>query len=92
MLPSELQELLPELSREEFADYWSFLRYKDWEHGPGTVKDWQRSKRKGKFARLVDSRRRKLFSPGKYHAASPTGVYLNKNFVNGWRGINPVNP
>lgn len=92
MLISKLEELVPQLGREELADYHCFLRYNDWEHSPSTLKDWQRSKRKGKFGRLLDRQRRRKFGPGKYYAASPTGVYLNKNFVKGWRGVNPVNP
>lgn len=92
MLIHKLEELLPQLSRDELADYHSFLRYNDWEHSETCFRDWQKSKRKGKFCKLIDRRRRRLFGPGKYYAASPTGVYLNKNFVKGWRGANPRNP
>lgn len=53
---------------------------------------WMKSKRRGKWCDVFDRKRRKLFSPGRFWADSPSGVYLNKNYVKGWRGVNPVNP
>lgn len=55
-------------------------------------RDWSKSKRIGKHRGILDRRRRKTFGPGRYHASSSAGVFLNKNFVKGWRGINPRQP
>ena len=65
------------------ADYYAFLRYEDLEDSVTAQAKYARSKRKGKFQRLVDARRRREFSPGRYYATSPTGFYLNRNFVKG---------
>lgn len=75
------------------CDYHYWLRLRD--QGVGDDRAtlrlaWSRSKRRGQHQRLVDRRRRRLFSPGRYHASSPSGFYLNKHFVQGWRGVNPV--
>jgi len=92
--------------REKFADDWRgladfycYLR-KD---GFGTddfyrdflevlYAQWSRSRRRGKHSRPLDRERRSKFGPGKFWADSSAGVYLNKRFVKGWRGINPENP
>ena len=58
--------------------------------------DWKKSTVRGtwcaKMDRSRDRKRRKDFGPGKYWAPTSAGVFLNKNFVKGWRGINPANP
>lgn len=54
--------------------------------------DWSRSKRRGKHCGILDRKRRKEFGPGRYHAATCAGLYLNKRFVKGWGGVNPDNP
>lgn len=54
--------------------------------------DWKKSKRRGKWCDILDRKRRRDFGPGRFWAPASAGVHLNKNFVKGWRGINPVNP
>ena len=54
--------------------------------------EWSRSKRRGKHTAIMDRKRREKFGPGRYWAATSSGVFLNKQFVKGWRGINPSNP
>ena len=81
------------------SDFQFFLRYQ----GFGTDsfdlaglesmrKDWLKSRRRGKFARLVRQRARRELGPGRFWAWLPAGVYLNREFVKGWRGVNPRNP
>lgn len=57
---------------------------------------WNKSAAKGKWCEKTDRKRnrerRQQFGPGKYWAPTSTGVHLNKNFVKGWRGVNPKNP
>lgn len=77
------------------ADYFIWLRLRDL--GPEDDNErlrlaWSKSKRRGNHQQILDRRRRKMFGPGKYYAATSAGVFLNKNFVKGWRGINPKNP
>lgn len=81
------------------GDYAAWLRLKDlsWCELDRTQLDryfqqWTKSKRKGKHQRVVDRRRRDAFGPGRFWAPTSAGVFLNKNFVKGWGGINPVNP
>jgi hypothetical protein len=80
-------------------DFYYFLRCKDFSPDDFSDDDlqrlkldWERSKKKGKFERIYQRKRRQEFGPGKFHAATSTGVFLNKNFVKGWRGINPKLP
>ena len=81
------------------SDFYYFLRNRGlgkddfkYEQLGHIFKDWVKSKKRGRFEKIHDVKRRQEFGPGKYWAASPAGVHLNKNFVKGWRGINPVNP
>ena len=53
---------------------------------------WSKSKRIGKHQQIMDRRRRKTFGPGRYHASTPAGVFLNRSFVKGWGGVNPRRP
>lgn len=73
--------------------YWLRLKGLSIEDDSATLRlMYSKSKRIGQHERLYDIRRRKTFGPGKYHASTTIGVYTNKNFVKGWRGVNPVNP
>lgn len=80
-------------------DFQIWLRLKDCSHLDFDrnvldrfFKEWSRSKRRGKHRGIMDRRRRKEFGPGRFYAATSAGVFLNKKFVKGWRGINPENP
>jgi hypothetical protein len=88
---------------KEESDFVAYLRWSDYEPDNVTVRRielaydrWLVSKSKGnweaKFRRKRDRERRASFGPGRFHAASSSGVFLNKNFVKGWGGINPVRP
>lgn len=95
-VPSKPPELdLENLGARDLADYHAWLRLRDLspeDDKPRLRHLWSQSKRRGKHALLLDRKRRRMFGPGKFYAASPTGWYLNKNFVKGWGGVNPVNP
>lgn len=54
--------------------------------------DWTKSRRRGKHRQIMNARRRRDFGPGRFWAATSSGVFLNKQFVKGWRGINPAQP
>jgi len=80
-------------------DFYYFLRCKDLSADELSEvwlkrleQEWQRSKKKGRYEDIFARKRRQMFGPGRFHAASSAGVYLNKNFVKGWRGINPSQP
>ena len=80
------------------SDFYCWLRH----YGLGTdcepellekyFKEWSRSGRRGRWCQTIDRKRRQAFGPGKFYAASPSGVHLNQNFVQGWRGVNPKRP
>lgn len=103
MTPAEWDKFKDEMFIEEFAgqadDFQIWFRLKDCcplDYSRDSLeryfKEWSRSKRRGKHRDILDRKRRKKFGPGKFHAATSAGVFLNKNFVKGWRGINPKNP
>ena len=54
--------------------------------------EWSRTWRRGRHTEQLDRSRRRKFGPGKYWAPTAGGVFLNKQFVKGWRGINPARP
>lgn len=81
------------------SDFYAWLRLRDCcplDYDVPTLtrycREWSRSGRRGRHDRALDRRRRRQFGPGKYWAPTSAGVYLNKQFVKGWRGINPANP
>ena len=77
------------------SDYYWFLLYHDLgpeDDSERLRQDYARSRRKGKFEDIVRRKRRQKNSPGRYYASSIAGMYLNKRFVKGWRGVNPENP
>ena len=79
----------------DLADYHAWLRLRDLGTEDDTPKNrahYAKSKRKGKHTAILDRRRRKMFGPGRFHASTQAGWYLNKNFVKGWGGVNPANP
>ena len=96
-MPYAPQDLSPDIDPD---DYWCWLRLQDldgWEDDtPARRQAYLRSRRRGKCCAVWDRKRdrirRRECGPGKFHASSPTGWYLNKNFVKGWRGVNPANP
>lgn len=103
MTRNEWESFIDEKFVDEFkgqaSDFQAWLRLKslcplDYDLEPLTrmFKEWSRSRRRGKHSDIVNKKRRKEFGPGKFHASSSAGVYLNKMFVKGWRGINPANP
>ncbi len=86
-------------SVSDASDFWSMVRLRGFGSDECTMamcerfyQSWNKSKRKGKHGAIVDRKRRKAFGPGRFHAASPSGVFLNRNFVKGWRGVNPRHP
>lgn len=91
----------PKMTDEDFVDaddkqdYYCWLRLQDLgpeDDRPTYRITWSRSGRRGRHQEAIDRRRRRLFGPGKYWAPTSAGVFLNKTFVKGWRGINPRNP
>lgn len=84
-------------------DFYCWLRYDgmspqdfDYTALERLFQKWMKSSVKGKWCEKTDSKRdrerRKEFGPGKFWAPTSSGLNLNKNFVKGWRGINPKNP
>lgn len=53
---------------------------------------WEKSAKRGKFEAIFRRKARQRFGPGRFHASSSGGVFLNKRFVKGWRGVNPEQP
>ena len=86
-------------SRDDAADFQCWMRRYDLcplnhsaEQVERYIREWEKSRTRGRNRSIIDKRRRKQHGPGKYWAASSAGVALNKKFVKGWRGINPENP
>ena len=79
------------LSANDASDYyaWRRLRGLEDEDSPTLRRRWASSKKKGRHQQILDTRRRQEFGPGKYHAATQAGWFLNKRFVRGWRGVTP---
>ena len=78
---------------EDMGDYYCYRRLKGLEESDSdTIRiKYKRSKHKYKYQQIVNAKRWKAFSPGRFWATSPTGVYLNRSFVRGsgaWRTFN----
>lgn len=75
-------------------DYYWFLRCKGLgpeDASPSLQRSWEKSKRRGLFHGIYDRKRRRLFSPGRFHATSQAGYGLNRDFVRGSAAWNIAN-
>ncbi len=73
-------------------DYAVWLRLQEIEDSETARKHYAKLSGKRDHCRILDQRRRKTFGPGRFHASTSAGVFLNRKFVKGWRGVNPENP
>lgn len=88
---------------EEEQDFVAYLRWSDYELDAVTTRmlesayrRWLTTASKGnweeKCRKKLNRERRLKFGPGRFWASSPSGIFLNKNFVKGWGGVNPARP
>lgn len=73
-------------------DYYAWLRLREIEDSELARKHYAKLSGKRDHIKVLDRRRRKTFGPGRFHAATSAGLFLNKKFVKGWGGVNPENP
>jgi hypothetical protein len=73
-------------------DYRAWLRLRGVEDSPTARKHYDELSGKRDHQSILNRKRRERYGPGRYWASSSAGVHLNKQFVKGWRGINPANP